>query len=220
MMQNYNLIKTSENRRCRPETLLRLLISTSYPQSTFSELALLFTEATTKLEPVDLEADSTFLRSIEKSFDMLDFIRCIDISKYDDSIKLRIKFLDFDPTLEKIVDSKDTHVVGTTVSFPSVTLVEPDLEVITTYLLKLFYTTQRKSKNNQVNLNAVKWHCRTRSRINNDGTNITVEDIKPTLVEVKEIVKQSLRKPTFNLILTQNALLLSDQSKRIWFQNK
>lgn len=228
MMQNFNLIKNTQNRRCRPETLLRLLISTSYPQATFSELSLLFTEAVLQLDVDDedaetnylssLESDATHLRSIEKTFDMLDFIRCIDISKYEDSIKLRFKVLDFDPNLEKIVDSKNTHVVAATVTLDPTVLTEPHLELITNYLLKLFHNTQRKSKHVGNLLTEVKWRCRTRIRESADIPNTTTEDTKPTLDEVKDIVKTSLSKDTFNLILTQNALLLSDQSKRIWFQ--
>lgn len=216
-MHNYKLIKNNRNRRCRPETLLRLLISTSYPQSSFAEVSLLFTEASGICEPEDLEHSAEQLRGVERNFDMLDFVRCIEINKHQDVVKLNLKTLDFNPEATNIVDSKDTHVVAATTSIPSELLLEGHLNIIAEYMLNLFYSTQRKNKVGTVDLDKVHWRCRTRQTSKGEHKDQIITDTKPSFDEVIEILKESLRKDKFGLILTQNALLLTDQRKRIWF---
>ncbi len=216
-MHNYKLIRNNKNRKCRPETLLRLLISTSYPQACFAEVSLMFTEASGVTEPEALEESAEQLREVEKQFDMLDFVRCIEINKYEDSIKLNLKTLDFDPHATNIVDSKDTHLVAASTTIHAVNLETDRLEEIARYILTLFYGTQRKNKVAPVDLDKINWRCRTRQTNKGQYQDQTVTDTKPSNCEVIEMLKESLGKERFGIILTQNALLITDQRKRIWF---
>lgn len=209
-------------RKCRPETLLRLLISTSYPQSVLSDLTFDFTRHSGVNDEEQLELLAGYMREVEKSFDMFDFIRCIEIRRDNNEIKIVIKRLDFDPTIRVLNDSVDTHeqMAASSVSIEPNEQLE-DVDQLAVRLLEIFYRSQVKAKRNNNDISATAWKCRTRENDRKKSKDEqTVVDSTHDFQSTVDIIATSLNKRRFHLVLTQNAFLLLDQRRRIWGVSK
>ena len=209
-------------RKCRGESLLRLLLSTSYPQTILSDLTFAFTRHSGTTDEESLEKLAILMRNTEKDFDMFDFIRCIEIKRDGDTITIVIKRLDFDPTMRALNDSVNTHehMASTTVVLSSADDRLEDIEQLAIKLLEVFYRSQVKVKRN-TDISGTTWKCRQRETDRRKTkTEQTAIDFSLDFEGVVETIATSLRKRRFQLILTQNAFLLPDQRKRIWGVSK
>lgn len=218
-MSVFEQMTSQPNRRCRPETLLRLLMSTSYPQSTLSDLTLAIAVHGGQTDKAELEQDASGMREVERSYSLFDFIRCIEIKRVDGEIKIITKCLDIDPTMRAINDSAETHVqmAAATVSLINGDSPLEDTDALAIHLLELFYRSQVKSKRPNDTIDKTTWRYRnkTQDRSNPAGKRENV-DSDLSVKEAIDKLASSLRKKHFHVILTQNAILLLDQKARLY----
>lgn len=209
-------------RKCRGESLLRLLISTSYPQTILSDLTFAFTKHSGTDDTESLEQLAVLMRNIEKEFDMFDFIRCIEIRRDGDTINIIVKRLDFDPTMRALNDSVATHehMASSCVTLADAEDRLGDVEQLAVKLLEVFYRSQVKVKRG-TEIATTSWKCRYReSDRRKTKAEQTAIDTNLDFEGVVETIATSLRKRRFHLVLTQNAFLLLDQRKRVWGVSK
>lgn len=218
-MTVYEQMAKQGNRKCRPETLLRLLMSTSYPQSTLSDLTLELAVQGGQTDLDELEKDAAGMREVEKSYTLFDFVRCIELKRSGGEIKVTTKCLDIDPTMRVVNDCAETHVqmAASTIQLVNGETALKDPEALAIRLLELFYRSQIKSKRHGDTLDRTMWRYRTkaqdRSVPRNKRDNVDV-DISASQA-VQKLVS-SLRKRSFHVVLTQNAFLLLDQKARLY----
>lgn len=218
-MSVYEQMTTQPNRRCRPETLLRLLMSTSYPQSTLSDLTLAIAVHGGQTDPLELEQDAAGMREVEKSYTLYDFVRCIELKRSGGELKITAKCLDIDPTMRALNDSAETHVqmAAATVNLINGDSPLEDTDALSVRLLELFYRSQVKSKRPNDSIERTSWRYRTKTqeRSKPQGKRTDVES-ELTVKEAIEKLSTSLSKKHFHVILTQNAILLLDQKGRLY----
>lgn len=218
-MTIYKQMTEHGNRHCRPETILRLLMSTSYPQSTLSDLTLAFAVHGGQTDKDELEQDAIGMREVEKSYTLFDFIRCIELKRNGNEVKVITKCLDIDPTMRTINDSAATHVQMAASTITLINGDDPlaDTDALAVKLLELFYRSQIKSKRHGEALNKTTWRYRTKvkdaSKPHAKRDNIDI-DIDATQAIQK--LSSSLGKKHFNITLTQNTILLLDQKARLY----
>lgn len=218
-MTVYEQMTGQGNRKCRPETLLRLLMSTSYPQSTLSDLTLELAVQGGQTDLDELEKDAAGMREVEKSYTLFDFVRCIELKRSGGEIKVITKCLDIDPTMRAVNDCTETHVqmAASTIELVNGDAALKDPETLAIRLLELFYRSQIKSKRHGDTLDRTMWRYRTkvqdRSVPHNKRDNVDV-DISASQA-IQKLVS-SLRKRSFHVVLTQNAFLLLDQKARLY----
>lgn len=218
-MSVFEQMTSGTNRRCRPETLLRLLMSTSYPQSTLSDLTLELAVQGGQTNQDDLEQDAVGMREVEKNYTLLDFVRCVEIKRSGGEVKVITKCLDVDPTMKSINDCADTHVQMAASTIELINGGEPlnDPEALAVRLLELFYRSQIKSKRHSDTLDRTVWRYRTkvqdRSKPQAKREN---HDVDITATQAIQKLASSLSKKHFHVVLTQNTILLLDQKARLY----
>lgn len=218
-MSVYELMSAPGNRRCRPETLLRFLMSTSYPQSTLSDLTLELAVQGGQTDAEELEQDAQGMREVEKAYSLFDFVRCVEVKRVGSEVKVITKCLDIDPNMRSINDSVETHVqmAASTINLIKGDDALSDPEAIAVRLLELFYRSQIKSKRHSGELDKTMWRYRTkstdRSKAHSQRDSVDM-DISATQAIQK--LTSSLRKKSFHVVLTQNTILLLDQKARLY----
>lgn len=218
-MAVYEQLTGQGNRRCRSETLMRLLMSTSYPQSTLSDITLELSVQGGQTDPAELEQDAIAMREVEKSYGLFDFVRCIEVKRTGGEVKVTTKCLDIDPNMKAINDSVETHVqmAATTISLIEGDKALKDPEALAVQLLELFYRSQIKSKRHSDTLDKTMWRYRTkvpdRSKPHNKRDNL---DVDVSAQQAVQKLATSLGKKQFHVVLTQNTILLLDQKARLY----
>lgn len=218
-MSVYEQMTGQGSRRCRPETLLRLLMSTSYPQSTLSDLTLELAVQGGQTDSNELEQDAQAMREVEKAYSLFDFVRCVEIKRVGTEVKVITKCLDIDPTMRAVNDSVDTHVqmAASTIELINGEETLTDPESLAVRLLELFYRSQIKSKRHSDTLDKTMWRYRTkstdRSKAHNKRDNV---DVDISASQAIQKLASSLRKKSFHVVLTQNTILLLDQKARLY----
>lgn len=222
-MTVYEQMTGHRNRRCRPETLLRLLLSTSYPQSTLSDLTLALTVHGGQSDKEELELNAEDLRDVEKDYTIYDFVRCVEIRRTLNEIRVVTKGLDIDPSMRVINDCTETHKEMAAANIDLVKGDEAlsDVEALATRLMELFYKSQVKSKRPGDTISNTEWRCRVKEvdRTKPDKPTRNVD----TKLDVKQAIHRlctSLRKRSFHIVLTQNCILLLDQKARLFGVHK
>ena len=194
----------NKERRLRPETMLRLILATSYPQNSLSVLTMNLIQSLGYTQEQVEEVKAT-LQDKEKEFDMFDFIRCIEIRRTGESLQLILKCLDVDPRMTTLMDNGKTHyprfIINLDASSVTIDLENDLVRNIVEYYLK----TQTRETINEFNNWAV------RDKVADRYIESTC-----TLSEVMTMLNDSLSLDNFTIILTQKAILLPDQKKRIW----
>lgn len=222
-MTIYEQMTEQKNRRCRPETLLRLLLSTSYPQSTLSDLTLALAVHGGQKDDAELERDALAMREVEQNYTLFDFVRCIEIKRVLGNITVTTKCLDFEPEMKTINDCKDTHqVMGTsTIALIRGDLPLGDVDAFAVRLMEMFYKSQVKTKRPGDSIDRTEWRYRVKEvdRTLPEKPSRNVD----TVLDVKQAVHRlatSLRKKSFHVVLTQNCILLMDQKARLYGVSK
>lgn len=218
-MSVFEQMRGSGNRRCRPETLLRLLMSTSYPQSTLSDLTLELAVQGGQTNQDDLEQDAQAMREVEKSYTLFDFVRCVEIKRVNGVVKVITKCLDIDPTMKTVNDNVETHVQMAASTIELIngesSFIDPDSVAVK--LLELFYRSQIKSKRHGDTLEKTTWRYRSKSH---DRSKVPQKrESVDTDIDVTNAIQKlsnSLRKKNFHVVLTQNTILLIDQKARLY----
>lgn len=194
----------NKERRLRPETMLRLILATSYPQNSLSVLTMNLIQSLGYSQEQVEEVKAT-LQDKEKEFDMFDFIRCIEIRRTGESLQLILKCLDVDPRMTTLMDNGKTH-------YPR-------------FIINLDASSVTFDLENDLVRNIVEYYLKTQTRETiNEFNNWAVRDkvvdryieSTCTLPEVMTMLNDSLLLDNFTIILTQKAILLPDQKKRIW----
>lgn len=200
------------DRKCRPEVLLRLLLSTSYPQAALTDLT--FTMAKHgELDDIDIENLAETMQEVERSYTLFDFVRSIELKRNGKDISISIKHLDIDPEARSLNDSAETHKVMATsyltLSHNGKELIEP--EVIAAKLLDIFYKSQVSFRNRTQTVQRTRWKHRTKATQVKRAidTNIDYDTAVGYLTT-------SLKKRNFNIVLTQANILLQDQRARLF----
>lgn len=215
---DYHFIKSHPSRTCRSETLIRLLISTSYPKSLFTNLGILFNETTLDVSRDSLNETAKVLRKLERDYSMLDFARSLTINKVDNVVKLKLNTLKFDPTASEIVDSKESHHCLIDLNIEDVVIKDDSAKAIAELILINFYNVQRRNKRLTKDIRELKWQTSNR-REDNDGRVLICKNTH-NFDSIADIVKHSLLKSNFGILILQNVLILSDQRCRIFFKEE
>lgn len=218
-MTTYAQMTEHRNRRCRPETILRLLLSTSYPQSTLSDLTLALTVHGGQTDTVELEHNAEDLREVEKNYTLYDFVRCVEIKRTFNEIRVVAKGLDIDPAMRSINDCSETHKEMAAVN---IELVKGDsaldnVEELAIRLMEMFYKSQVKSKRPNDTINNTTWRYRVKE-VDRTKPGKPTRNVDTTLDANQAIhhLCTSLRKRSFHIVLTQNCILLVDQKARLF----
>lgn len=217
-----DLIVKKPSRRTIGEGLLKQINQTSYPHASLANLTVEYAKCAGIEDPVELNKIASELRPTEFQMGWLDFIRCIAISREGSVVKVVVKRLKLDPTIQAVNDHRDQHeflaqsklVLPTSVE----TVVDPTTIVKT--LLDLFFTSQVRGRVHTYDISRAKWFKREK-RIRPKGNSLKDLDVENidtpcTLEEIHDLLAVSLKKNDFHLIMTQNTIFLTDQFCRIW----
>lgn len=218
-MTIYEQMTTQKNRKCRPETILRYMLSTSYPQSTLSDLTLALAVHGGQKDLSELEADAIAMREVEQNYTLFDFVRVIEIKRVLGQITLTTKCYDIDPEMKSIEDNTNNHLVMSTSHIQLINGGEAldDVDTLATRLMEMFYRSQVKSKRPNESIEKTEWRYRVKE-IERDKPGRPSRHVETTL-DFKQALHRlalSLRKRSFHVILTQNCILLMDQKSRIY----
>lgn len=213
--KNYVRMTGRPNRKNRPETLLRLLVSTAYPHATFADLMFALSKHSGK-DQEELNTIADDMTEVERKFGMTDFIRTVEIMRNRDQITVVVRTLEFDPEAREIVDNNQTHVELARAVF-HLDSPEAQLSDLDT-LAELLLTTYRKSQQENVK-GSRNWKLRQRptpkgnAKLGNSEVPAT-EDVIDHHTAVA-LVTSSLNKQRFHIVLTTNTVLLFDQQRSL-----
>lgn len=212
-MSIYKQLTTVPDRKCRSEVLLRLLLSTSYPQAALTDLTFVMAKAADIIDDHILENIAGTMQEIERSFTMFDFIRSIEIKRNGRDIAIIIKCMDVDPTARNLNDSTETHVVMATsnllMNAPDATIVDP--EEVAIKLMDIFYKSQVSYRCRTKSIQCTRWKHRTKSTKEHKSVDTNLD--YPSVIKY---LTASLIKRNFSIVLTQANILLQDQRCRIF----
>lgn len=215
MSKNYTRMTVRQNRRNRPETLLRLLLSTSYPHSTLADLMFAFSRHSGH-DQEELDGIADEMTEVERQFGMTDFIRTVELLRNQDKITIVVRTLDFNAEGREIVDNNQTHVELARAVFhlDAKDAGLTNLDELAELLLGIF----RKAQQDNVRTER-KWRMRQRPTARG---NAKLGNAEVLAVEEKvdhrmavALVTASLVKPRFHIVLTHNTILLFDQQRSL-----
>lgn len=212
-MSVYKQLTAEPDRKCRPEVLLRLLLSTSYPQAALTDLTFLMAKHGEIVDEEILENVAVTMQEVERSFTMFDFIRSIELKRQGKDITVTIKCLDVDPTARSINDSAETHEVMAT-SYLTLTSDDKPLlghEDIAAKLLDVFYKSQVSFRSRSQTIQKTRWKHRTKASPGYPPVDTNI-DYNIAI----QYLMTSLKKRNFNIVLTQANILLQDQRSRLF----
>ena len=203
------------NRKNRPETLLRLLVSTSYPHATFADLMFALSKHSGK-DQDELNTIADDMTDVERKFGMTDFIRTVEIMRNRDQITVVVRTLEFDSEAREIVDNNQTHVELARAVFhldtPEAQLT--DLDALAELLLLTYRKSQQESAKGERS-----WKLRQRpttkgnAKLGNSEVPATEDTIDHRTAVA--LVTSSLNKQRFHIVLTTNTVLLFDQQRSL-----
>lgn len=212
-MSVYEQLTKTQDRKCRPEVLLRLLLSTSYPQSALTDLTFIMAHHGGLAEESILENLAETMQEVERSYTMFDFVRSIELKRNGKDISIAIKHLDIDPDAKNLNDSADTHNVMATsylvLDSDGKELLDP--ESIAVKLLDIFYKSQVSFRHRSQTVQKTRWKHRTKATQVKRAIDTNVD-----YVTALQYITTSLKKRNFNIVLTQANILLQDQRSRLF----
>jgi hypothetical protein len=216
MSNNYKRMTSRPNRKNRPETLLRLLMSTSYPHATLADLMFAFSRHSGPVDQEELDTLADEMTAVERQFGMTDFIRTVEILRNKDQVTIVIRALDIDPSVREIIDNNSTHVELARVAFH---LASPDaqlndIDTLAEQLILMF----RKAQQDNIRSDR-KWRLRQRptSKGNAKLGNAEVPAVEEAIDHrtAVALLSASLAKQRFHVVLTHNTILLFDQQRSL-----
>lgn len=217
-----SIIVERPDRRSRSEMILRDLLSTSYSHNLLSNLVIFLAKEVGYTDE-ELQATAEVFKAAENEYNLLDFVRCIEIRKLDDTIQLVMKSLKIDIEMPRIDDDRKNHeyMARGVVELPSATYVLPNPSLFSEKLLKAFYGTQVRHRQTGQSLQKSVWVCREKKGVStpSGGGAFSYNDQNVSFEQAIEILNESLQLPKFQILLTHNTILLQDQKKRLWGQN-
>lgn len=218
------LIEERPGRRSRAESILRLLLSTSYPHASFSNLVIALVKGYGLTEREELEHLAADLREQERDLNLFDFIRCLELQREASQLTIVAKRLLMDEPIRVVRDTVKHHE-----PFLNACLeLEPDSVLLTAEdlardLVGAFYKTQVVGPEKNRDLHTTMWMHRHKERTGDPehpserGGSLVYHDRMVSFEDTVAILAKSLSKTEFHVILTQNTILLLDQSSRLWF---
>lgn len=220
-----SLILERPGRRSRAEFILRELVSSSYNHSLLGNLIVSIAQQAEYTSAQLTEVAGKF-EAAENSFNILDFIRCIEVRRSGATITVVIKSLKTDLNITRIEDSRHNHeFMGSgSVELPDLNYELPQPEKIAELLLASFYNILVRYRKRVPTLNDSTWFCREKTTVI-PGAGVKTptynySDVKVDYAQAIELVTTSLRNPRFHLILTHDTFMMQDQNKRLWGMNR
>lgn len=212
-MSVYKQLTSDPDRKCRPEILLRLLLSTSYPHAALTDLTFTLAKHGEIVDETELENVAITMQEVERSFTMFDFIRSIELKRSGKDVSIVIKCLDVDPTARTLNDSAETHVVMATsyLTLPNANQTLLDPEGIAAKLLDIFYKSQVSFRSRTQSIQRTRWKHRTKATQIKKAVDTNI-DYDATV----QYLVTSLAKRNFSIVLTQSNILLQDQRSRLF----
>jgi hypothetical protein len=197
-----------------------MLMASSYPHATLANLTLELSRMG-GVEKGELERVSEELRDMERSFDMMDFIRCVEIKRNQERVTVVVKRLKITPSMQTIKDTQLHHEPLTSSNIDvGEGLVLADTEAMAKTLLDAFHRTQVKQPAVGRAIEQSLWVQRRKdpdsSAVSPEGACNKFIDLKIDFSQAGTLIKASLDKDKFHLILTQDTILLLDQETRLW----
>lgn len=216
-----SIIVDRPNRRSRSESILRDLMSTSYPHSLLGNLTILLAQMAGYSDD-ELRSTAEVFREAEGELSLIDFVRCVELRRSHGSVDVVVKSLKLDLKMTQIDDDRKHHeyLAKGGIELPSATYVFPDTRKLAIELLRAFYCTQVRYRTNGPGLEHTQWGCRTKAGVSNEGkSGFSYQDTCIDFEGAIDVVEQSLRLNKFQVLLTHNTILLQDQLKRLWGMN-
>lgn len=219
--QSLEVITLRPLRKSRSEVLLRMLVASSYPHATLANLTLELGRMG-GYDRSELERVADDLRNMERSFELTDFIRCVEIKRNQNRIHVIVKRLKLTPKMQSVKDTQLHHeaLVSSCVELDAGDPGFLDVDALATTLLEAFYRTQIKQQSNLHLIADTFWMCRDRVAVPEadqvDGATTALSDTRIDFLQAIRVMAASLTKDKFHLIMTQNTILLLDQEKRLW----
>lgn len=219
--QSLEVITQRPLRKSRSEVLLRMLVASSYPHAILANLTLELGRMG-GYDRSELERVSDDLRNMERSFELTDFIRCVEIKRNQNRVHVIVKRLKLTPKMQTVKDTQLHHeaLVSSSIELDANAAGFADADVLAATLLESFYRTQIKQ---QASLHAIAdtfWMRRDRVAVPEeeqvDGVTSVLNDTRIDFLQAVSAVAVSLTKDKFHVIMTQNTILLLDQEKRLW----
>lgn len=216
MNKNYPRMTGRPNRKNRPETLLRLLMSTSYPHSSLADLMFAFSKHSGPEDLEELESIADQMTNVERQFAMTDFIRSIEILRNKEQVTLVLRALDFDPSVREIVDNNQTHVELARVAFhlADTEAQLSDVDALADLLIQMFRKAQNENPKQTRS-----WRLRQRPTPKGNAKlgNSDIPAVEETVDgdTARALLATSLCKTRFHIVLTHNTVLLFDQQRSL-----
>lgn len=225
------VIENKPYRKSRSEILLRILMSSSYSHALLGNLTLELARGYGMSDDDDLNTTAKHLRESERELSILDFIRCVELKYVNGVVNVQAKRLKNIESLTVISDGVDTHetTIESNMAVPDFGTLHPEkAHSVATMLLMAFYRSQVSGAERHREPTHIDWVVRER-RVAEDlyvqgavKKNLSMTDLKIQSIEtlrpfneVLALLVQSLQRVDFNIILTQNRLLIKDQGIRI-----
>lgn len=209
-----DVIETKPYRKSRPETLLRLLVSSSFPHYLLGNITICLVKGFDGYDEEALLETARGLREQEKSMSLNDFIRCIEIIKDDTRVSIDCKRMCNIDSLKNIVDNINNHesFVTSAVEHDGEALGVPYAQDIAKMLLRAYYRARAVGPDKQRDVETMAWIIRNKQA--GEVTTTNYHTAEHLLVESLSSVDN------FHIMLTQNAIILKDKGIRITTQGK
>lgn len=219
--QSLEVITQRPLRKSRSEVLLRMLMASSYPHATLANLTLELGRMG-GYDRAELERVSDDLRNMERSFELTDFIRCVELKRNQNRIHVIVKRLKLTPKMQSVKDTQQHHeaLVSSSIELDANDPGFLDADGLAASLLESFYRTQVKQQSNLHLIADTFWMCRDRVAVPEEeqveGVASVLNDTRIDFLHAVRTMATSLTKDKFHVIMTQNTILLLDQEKRLW----
>lgn len=222
--QPLELIEEKPTRRSRAETILKMLTSSSYPHAFLANLAVGLAREMGNYSDNDLKDLAVDLRQEEKRFDMLDFVRVVDLRRKGDTLEIRAKKPKAIVINKTYVDNPATQHVfyQKTVKFSGITDTS-DLSCIAHMIMMAHYRTQVLGPKRHDIATGHTWYIKTKT-ISTVGPALkdmrkTTNEIKASPTDVIRRIVKSLKNEKMSISMGPKAIILRDQSSRCWISH-
>jgi len=212
-------ITNRPGRRSRAESTRRWLLCSSYPHAVFANIGIMILRA---IGEEDLDVHAQGIKAQEKMFDMLDFIRYVDIERISDKLTITVKRLILERGTTTIEDSRESHEHMVTLNID----LDPQMRIensdtLVEYLIEQFYQVAAPGRGKQDPWYRQTWIAETKRlrgpETSRDFRDLTVRSQREKIAveNVRAALTESLSRENFHIALSTSNICCLDQSLRM-----
>lgn len=216
------VIEKKPHRKSRSETILRLLIGSSYPHALASNISVLIARGLGTYDEDSISQAAVELRDRETTLSPFDFIRCIEIDRNEDKITILAKRLN-DVNIKKIVDNGDHHevLIDVCLEHDNCPISQEQANELGRLLLATFWKSKATRENKHRDVSTVNWLVAEPKLEVDNTTNLkgfrfntvkSVKDYEAVLEQLTFVLTETI---PYRIMLTQNAIIIKDRGIRI-----